>query len=1081
MGGKSLVLLTSSPSSLQKLAVVGIILTLAATVPSGVVPSFAQSSLQQTLPTRSNLTTQSGINATYGQTTASSAIVQGGGGGGMPDGNLLGHVKSLGKASDTSPPQVANASTASQSPQANYDEQLGITFAQSFTSLQYNVTAVEQSDSYGYGPAYLLNGLSDQGYWYQVGLSWHWPYLSGGYVSSFSLNYEVFNSSGQSVFPSKGGGLLSYSGPINQGDLVLLSMYYLSGKVIMYSKDWNTGATASESYSSEGATSFIGLSGRAADSNGFFTGLMTEQYHVSPYYGTEARVIYSNHGVALSSAIMWIDEYNVNTSQVLFGQSSSQVYYNSNPSQFQSFSSNGAFEASNAYEFATGSESLIGITLSYSIQGGGVGYSPPELSYISIGVKQSTTLTLQPTTYYMDNGTVWSVANLLGGSTSNERWVTNQTTQELVTSPQTIELAYVHEFSVTIGSSPSGAGTTTPAGTAWYSAQSEITITAMPIGNEDFFDGWNSTTSLISFGSAKSTSTNATISGAGSIYANFAKMLVTVSTDSAQVTQGASTSLATTVLGGPTGSSATLSIVGLPQGASAHFASQDVSLIPSGLSDDLNISASLATPPGRYQVTITVTSSAGSVSTQLELTVREAVPLTLAYSISDGAAGSSSPPALNFTYNGVNRVEPIGSGEAQLFYADYGSAWQVQSTLPGSTSSERWIMNQTNSGNATGPLNMTLVYFHQYYISFEFQQSPGGAGDMHASPIVTFRSLGSQSAINASASGGEGVWVDAGSTYSYAETIGASAQQRWELTASGGGSGEATGPNTVDPLYYLQYFVEVSLQVAGGGTPSGTIDYQSGGSVTTTALDVLNGTGIWADSGSRWTAPTLLNSSSQSAERWIVLTTSSSQGSITSSEQVRLVYQHQYFVAVAKNVQSAGSLNVSSGWFNAGRVLAISANASPGWQFSGWQGDPTLAGSNSSSVAFPVSAPMNATANFYAGVDISTGPNGEVTYTYGTTTGTLGADSSRTIYVPPGTNVSFHASPSSPSFLYALSGWTVAGNGSIGASSPSISLDVSSPTTVVASFTYNYTNLAIIAAVLVALVFLAGMFLRKRH
>jgi hypothetical protein len=37
------------------------------------------------------------------------------------------------------------------------------------------VTAVAQTDaSSGYGPAYLLNGLTDKGYWYQVGLAWNW-------------------------------------------------------------------------------------------------------------------------------------------------------------------------------------------------------------------------------------------------------------------------------------------------------------------------------------------------------------------------------------------------------------------------------------------------------------------------------------------------------------------------------------------------------------------------------------------------------------------------------------------------------------------------------------------------------------------------------------------------------------------------------------------------------------------------------------------------------------------------------------------------------------------------------------------
>jgi hypothetical protein len=61
----------------------------------------------------------------------------------------------------------------------NYDEQIGATFTQDVAALTYNVTAVAQTDSDGYGPAYILNGLTSAGYWYQVGLSWHWPNTNG--------------------------------------------------------------------------------------------------------------------------------------------------------------------------------------------------------------------------------------------------------------------------------------------------------------------------------------------------------------------------------------------------------------------------------------------------------------------------------------------------------------------------------------------------------------------------------------------------------------------------------------------------------------------------------------------------------------------------------------------------------------------------------------------------------------------------------------------------------------------------------------------------------------------------------------
>ncbi len=109
----------------------------------------------------------------------------------------------------------------SSPPPVNWDEQLGLTISQDSSYLSYNITAVEQTDSYGYGPAYLLNGLTDKGDWYQVGLAFDWPLDGGGYASGFTFLYESFNSSGVSVFPTDGGGGLSnYSGLINQGDKV---------------------------------------------------------------------------------------------------------------------------------------------------------------------------------------------------------------------------------------------------------------------------------------------------------------------------------------------------------------------------------------------------------------------------------------------------------------------------------------------------------------------------------------------------------------------------------------------------------------------------------------------------------------------------------------------------------------------------------------------------------------------------------------------------------------------------------------------------------------------------------------------
>jgi len=252
------------------------------------------------------------------------------------------------------PISMTSPQVSSSIPAANYDEQLGTTFTQSFTSIAYNVTAVAQSDISGYGPAYLLNGLGNTGYWYQVGVSYHWPFTTGGYTPGFGMNYEVFDPTVTSIFPRSGGGGLA-SIQVNPGDTVLLSLNFTaSGQdVIMMAKDWNTQSTNSVSFSAERTTSFKGLTNNF-EQNGFFTGLMTEWYHVDSHSDNEGKVVYSDRSISLSSAWMWMDEFNIAGGSVFRNATRSPVTFSSNPDQLQPFYAHGAYEAVDSHRFVTG-------------------------------------------------------------------------------------------------------------------------------------------------------------------------------------------------------------------------------------------------------------------------------------------------------------------------------------------------------------------------------------------------------------------------------------------------------------------------------------------------------------------------------------------------------------------------------------------------------------------------------------------------------------------------------------------------------------------------------------------------------
>lgn len=226
-----------------------------------------------------------------------------------------------------------------------YDEQEIVAFDGTFTALSYNVTAVAQTTASGYGPAYLLNGVSSAGYWYQVGISYRWHYEINGIPyrdPGFSGIYEAFAPNGTSIFPAGGGGGTLYV-TINPGDPINLYLAFLSnGTVIFQVTDSKTHSQGAVYFSSSGATHFAALGGPDPNSF-FFTGIMTEEYHVHPYYGGETAVTYAAYGPAVQEAMLVVDEYNLTYSGKvkLFFDSSQLVNLSGFPSGY-TYSAEGA-------------------------------------------------------------------------------------------------------------------------------------------------------------------------------------------------------------------------------------------------------------------------------------------------------------------------------------------------------------------------------------------------------------------------------------------------------------------------------------------------------------------------------------------------------------------------------------------------------------------------------------------------------------------------------------------------------------------------------------------------------------------
>ncbi|HUI00494.1 MAG TPA: hypothetical protein VLU99_08370 [Nitrososphaerales archaeon] len=280
-------------------------------------------------------------------------------------------------SSPTSPPPLCAGLTAAQilanSKAANatgtvppaYDEQMLMGFEQNFTSgVSYNVTLRAQNDTFGFGPAYLLNGLTDSGYWYQVGVAWDLGTASGGrFVPGFRFVYEVWDTqSGASVYP-RNGGTLPARFLANDGDAVLLTLNMTQdGQVAMTASDWNTSSRASAYYGAFGASEFLGFKDKVTS---YPTSLLTEWYHVVPYLCDGETVVYSNSALALASAWMRIDEWNltgVSTTQFfnstavgaccVFDTGTQGVGFSA-PAVYESVSTSGTTIYSDAHEFVT--------------------------------------------------------------------------------------------------------------------------------------------------------------------------------------------------------------------------------------------------------------------------------------------------------------------------------------------------------------------------------------------------------------------------------------------------------------------------------------------------------------------------------------------------------------------------------------------------------------------------------------------------------------------------------------------------------------------------------------------------------
>lgn len=271
--------------------------------------------------------------------------------------------------------------------------------------------------------------------------------------------------------------------------------------------------------------------------------------------------------------------------------------------------------------------------------------------------------------------------------------------------------------------------------------------------------------------------------------------------------------------------------------------------------------------------------------------------------------GAPQPPALTSTALGAP-AELAMTSFTQQTWLDAGANYTFTSPLTSGSSraNETWagtvlvktqsgdVLSKDNNGTIIGPLSITPVYYHQFFVDVRFNFVGGNASALTA-PAFTYQYFGNKTSLSKDAA----VWVDSGTQYSIPVSLCCTASpssERWLLYNST--SGEITAPTKIDPTYFHQYFEAFSYSVVGQQppAPSGQPDltYFVDGSPEHITLTLAAQT-FWADANSTYSAVSTL-AGSGNTERWFATLAIGLIGAPSSSSPVDLAYQQQYLLTV---------------------------------------------------------------------------------------------------------------------------------------------------------------------------------------
>jgi hypothetical protein len=303
------------------------------------------------------------------------------------------------------------------------------------------------------------------------------------------------------------------------------------------------------------------------------------------------------------------------------------------------------------------------------------------------------------------------------------------------------------------------------------------------------------------------------------------------------------------------------------------------------------------------------------------------LPVVASYQVQGGGVGFT-PPTFTY-YSGGGRTNTTLSSTPQTLSVDSGSAWEVTTTLAGSTPTERWQTGQPSSGVLRSSGTFAFSYYHQFLVNFGFGVVGGGSG--YPAPSLTTLQFGYQTSVPIMSGAGQAAWADAQSRYNYTGLLPASStDERWMAQSASGTVGSA---GLVSLQYYHQYLVQFSYSGGAASTSPPVLSYSYVGGAITAQLG-QQPQGLWLDAGGGYSATDPLQGST-TTERWFA---PKGGGTVSSPDAIQVAYYHQYLVSVR-----GGS--AQSGWFNSSSQATLTTqgifgrNLGAGQRVTGYQVD----------------------------------------------------------------------------------------------------------------------------------------------